>query len=281
MIPFFKVQGIGNDFVLIDGIANDLSRIDLPKFAKQVCNRKFGVGADGLLILCESTKSAFQMVMFNPDGTLSEMCGNGIRCIAQVIRDQGYSDETTFPCDTGAGILQLTVLEDRQVLVDLGPISFDPNQVGFEERSGPFIDSPLKVDETEWVGTAVSVGNPHIVFFVADVSSVNLSDFGPMVENHTLFPNRINVHLAQIVARDRIIQRTWERGAGLTLACGTGACAVTAAGWKTGRSDRIATVELPGGQLQIEINEAGHAIMTGPAETIFAGTWLATLPALK
>ncbi len=281
MIPFFKVHGIGNDFVLIDGIANDLTPVDLAIFAKQVCNRKFGVGADGLLILCKGLKSAFQMLMFNPDGTSSEMCGNGIRCIAQFIRDEGYSNEATFLCETGAGVLELHVSEYRQVRVDMGPISFDPENVGFAARTEPFIDESLDVSGTEWIGTALSVGNPHVVFFVEDVSKVDLTEFGPKVENHPLFPNRINVHLAQMVERDRIIQRTWERGAGLTLACGTGACAVTAAGWKTGRSDRAVTVELPGGQLQIEINGAGHAIMSGPAETIFEGTWRATPPALK
>jgi diaminopimelate epimerase len=270
MIPFTKMQGIGNDFVMIDAIARPLKEIDLRVLAISMCDRKFGVGADGVILALRGRRAPFQMRMLNPDGSESEMCGNGIRCFAKFLRDLDYLSERSVEVETGAGELQLDLLEDGRVRVDMGIAHLSRSEIGIHGPGGSdFLEQPVG----EFLATAVSMGNPHIVIFVSDVAAIDLAQIGPRLEHDPLFVNRTNVHFAQVVSPTHLIQRTWERGAGVTLACGTGACAVAVAGLLTGRSERKVLIDLPGGQLEIEYLEAGGVLMTGPAQTVFQGTF--------
>ena len=270
MIPFVKMHGIGNDFILVDGIGAPLPQADFPTLSKAVNDRRFGVGGDGLILLEKGRKAPFRMRMFNPDGSESEMCGNGIRCFAKLLNERGYSDQASVDVETGAGILTLALEPNGWVKVDMGPARLKRGEI---PMTGPaeetFIDQPVG----DFKGTAVSMGNPHLVIFVDDVNAVDLEHLGPRLERHELFPNRVNVHFVQRVDEGHLIQRTWERGAGITLACGTGACSVGVAGFLTGRSRRDVDIKLPGGHLKIEYLESGRVLMTGPAETVFLGEW--------
>jgi len=272
VIRFLKTQGLGNDFVLLDGIEEDLSRLPFPKLSIDMCDRRFGIGADGLLLAEKVGNGTFRMRMWNPDGSEAEMCGNGIRCFAKVLADKGHTKESHIKVETGAGLLEPALLSDGQVRVDMGPAGTKRSSVGMEGE-GDFIDQPVSIPGADLRGTAVSMGNPHVVVFVDDVQKVPLEEWGPAIECHDLFPKRINVHFAQAASRNHLIQRTWERGAGATLACGTGACAVAVAGRLTGRSEEDVTVSLPGGDLRIECREGENVFMTGPAVTVFEGEW--------
>lgn len=272
-IPFTKMHGIGNDFVLID--VSQLANRDPSQLARELCDRRFGVGSDGLISVGRMPNGVFEMRMWNPDGSESEMCGNGIRCFAKYVRDNGMSSDVLIPVQTGAGVLTLQIESDGRVRVDMGTAKRVPSDIGMSPdfQGDIFLDEPLEFAEATLVGTAVSMGNPHLVIFVEDVSAVPLAKWGPILENYHLFPARVNVHFAQVVSDDRIRMRTWERGAGVTLACGTGACAVAVAGFSTSRTDRKATLELPGGELDITYEVDGRVYMTGPAETVFIGDW--------
>jgi diaminopimelate epimerase len=271
MIPFTKMQGIGNDFVMVDAIRDPLPATDLSELAKRMNDRKFGIGGDGLILLEKSDAAEFRMRMFNPDGSESEMCGNGIRCFALLLRDHGHSVESKIAVETGAGVLSVEVLEGNKVKVDMGLARLKRGEIGMTgDPQEKFIEAP--VDEMLH-GTAVSTGNPHLVIFVTDASKVELEVVGPRLENHPLFPKRTNVHFVQVVDRKTLIQRTWERGAGATLACGTGACACAVAAAITDRSEREVMIHLPGGDREVAYNEDGRVFMTGPAETVFTGFW--------
>lgn len=271
MIPFTKMQGIGNDFVMVDAIQNSIDGVDLPELSRKVNDRRFGIGGDGLILIEEGASAPFRMRMFNPDGSESEMCGNGIRCFARLLKDHGHSSADVIDVETGAGLLQLQMQPDNRVRVDMEIARLKRGEI---PMTGPanetFISQPVGFGLE---GTAVSMGNPHLVIFVDDVASVPLEEIGPKLENHELFPRRTNVHFVQVVDRDHLIQRTWERGAGITLACGTGACSVGVAGVLTGRSNRDVDIKLPGGHLRIEYREDGRVFMTGPAETVYEGNW--------
>lgn len=277
---FTKMHGIGNDFVMVDTIDSPLpSGVEgqevsaFADLARKVNDRRFGIGGDGLILLEKGDQAPFRMRMFNPDGSESEMCGNGIRCFAVLLRDLGHLSGDSVEVETGAGTLKLDLVGGNDVRVDMGPARLTRGEIPMtgaaDER---FIDQPVG---DGFSGTAVSMGNPHLVIFVDDVQKVDLELLGPKFEHHALFPRRTNVHFVQVVDRGTLIQRTWERGAGITLACGTGACSVAVAGFLTGRSDRIAQVRLPGGNLKIEYLEDGRVLMTGPAETVFEGEWAA------
>lgn len=270
MIPFTKMQGIGNDFVMIDALRDGLPEGDLAELSKFVNDRRFGIGGDGLILLERGDRAPFRMRMFNPDGSESEMCGNGVRCFAKLARDHGHIGEPIVDVETGAGVLRLEITPDGRVRVDMGTAKLTRGEIGIVgPPDEPFVELPL---EGGLWGTAVSMGNPHLVIFVDDVAAVDLQEIGPRMERHELFPRRVNVHFVQLVDRGTLVQRTWERGAGVTLACGTGACAVAVAGVVTGRSDRSVSIHLPGGDLQIEYREDGRVFMTGPAETVFTGS---------
>lgn len=269
-IQFTKMQGIGNDFVVVDCIQDSQLPSDLAALSQKVNDRRFGIGGDGLILLEKGDEAPFRMRMFNPDGSESEMCGNGIRCFGRLLHDHGHLDGTSVKVETGAGILQLDLVGDDKFRVDMGHARLTRGTIGMTGNADEsFIEQPVAEG---FNGTAVSMGNPHLVIFVDDVSKVNLEVVGPILEHSPEFPKKTNVHFIQVVDRSHLIQRTWERGAGITLACGTGACASAVAAFVTGRSDRNVEIKLPGGILNIEYQEDGKVMMTGPAETVFEGT---------
>lgn len=273
------MHGIGNDFVLVDAIANPVPEVDAPILARRMSDRRFGIGSDGLIV-AERDEAGLRMRMWNPDGSESEMCGNGVRCFAKFVRERGYASGSFIPVETGAGKLVLEILEDGEVRVDMGPARLTRGEIGMVGPAGEsFIDQPVEMpDGSTLPGTAVSMGNPHLVLFVEDVHGVPLAEWGPVLERSDLFPNRVNVHFVQMELPTKLIQRTWERGAGATLACGTGACATGVAAFLTGRGARKTSVSLPGGVLKIEYAETGNVFMTGPAETVFEGEWFGGQP---
>ena len=269
-LTFTKMHGIGNDFVMVDA-TKPLPSLDWVSTAKAVCDRRHGVGGDGLILALDGDKG-LQMRMFNPDGSESEMCGNGIRCFALFARDQGLTSAADIPVETGAGRLVLTVLDGGRVRVDMGKARLTPEEIGMDWDGGQsFIDQPVNALGHEFHGTAVSMGNPHLVLLVENAAAFPLSEFGPVLEHLPLFPRRVNVHFVQVLDRGHIIQKTWERGAGITLACGTGACASAVATILNDRTDRQVRVTLPGGDLEIDYQPDGTVFMTGPAETVFQG----------
>lgn len=266
------MQGIGNDFVMVDTLRDGPPIGEVGSLARAMNDRKFGVGGDGLILLERGESARFKMRMFNPDGSPSEMCGNGIRCLALMIRDHGHSSEDEIEVETGAGTLVLQLTTDGRVRVDMGTAKLARGEIGMAGGgSERFVDQTV----SGLPATAVSMGNPHLVLFTPDAAAIKLSDSGPALERHELFPNRVNVHFAEVIDRGRILQRTWERGAGATLACGTGACAVAVSGFVTGRTDANVTVSLPGGDLDISVQKDLRVYMTGPAETVFTGAWQA------
>lgn len=267
------MHGIGNDFVMVDLFQNDLSPDGLPQLAKAVCDRRFGIGADGLITASEGQDAPFQMRMFNPDGSESEMCGNGVRCFAKFVRDHNHTTETTIPVETGAGLLHLEIQDDGQIRVNMGKARLKAKEIGMVgDPEGEFINQPLP--HTGFHGTAVSMGNPHLVIFVDDLDPIDLYETGRPLEKHPLFTNRTNVHFVKVLHPEHIQIKIWERGAGATLACGTGACACAVASYLNGHTKRNIKVTLPGGNLQIEYLPDQTVFMTGPAETSFEGTWL-------
>lgn len=276
-IQFTKMHGIGNDFIVVDGVSNPLPEMNLAQVAKRINDRRRGVGGDGLILITRDPGSTLRMRMLNPDGSEAEMCGNGIRCVAKLARERQLDAGNPIPIETGAGLLQLETLDSDDgclVRVNMGKARLTKGEIPITGPAAePAANVAIQVGDQPFVGTGVSMGNPHFVIFVEDVSSVPLEEWGPKIENHGLFPQRTNVHFAQLLDRERIVMRTWERGAGITLACGTGACAVGVAGFITGRTERAVRAALPGGELRIEYLEDGDVCMTGPAETVFEGEW--------
>jgi len=279
-IAFSKYHGLGNDFVLVD----NRHQTELMLTAEQAikwCDRNFGIGADGVIFsLPGQNGTDYTMRILNSDGSEPEMCGNGIRCLAKFIADLETKDGTpaappkAYTIHTLAGTITPTLQPDGQVTVDMGePIllagKIPTTLTAADQR---VISQPLKVEEKNWIVTCVSMGNPHCITFVEDVASIDLAHLGPKFEHHSAFPQRTNTEFIEVAGRDYLKMRVWERGAGATLACGTGACASLVAGVLTERCDRLATVELPGGPLRIEWSEADNRVyMTGPADKVFVG----------
>lgn len=273
---FVKLHGTGNDFVLVD--ARDLAARDWSGLARAACDRHFGVGADGILLVKESTRADYWMVMYNPDGSEAEMCGNGIRCFAKYLFDRGATTGNRVTVETGAGIKSLTIEsvdgEARRVVVDMGVPAFTPAEIPVALDGSAVIDLPRSVGGYDLALTAVSMGNPHAVHFVqGDVREFPLEQIGPLVEQDPLFPRRVNFEIARVRSPERIDTRVWERGAGLTLACGTGACAVFAAARQKGLIADHAILGLPGGDLEMRVGPAGQILMAGPAVEVFTGQW--------
>jgi diaminopimelate epimerase len=283
---FTKMHGIGNDYVYVNGFTQT---IDDPAWtAVAVSDRHFGIGSDGLILILPPTapgKADVRMRMFNADGSVGEMCGNGIRCVAKYAFDHGLSKSNPMRIETGRGVLildlklgergkveQVTVNMDQPIL-DLPKIPVDREKVTRGSREHEYRLSV--VHGNEWVdATFVSMGNPHAVIYAPEVKSLELDRIGPPLERHPAFPRRMNVHWVQVVGPAEVIMRTWERGSGVTLACGTGACAVCVAGVLTGRTARKILAHLPGGDLNLEWREADNNVyMTGPATEIFSGEW--------
>ncbi len=278
-LRFTKMEGLGNDYIYVNGFDEKLDPERLPQLAVAVSDRHFGVGSDGLILILPSDKADFRMRMFNADGSEGEMCGNGIRCFSRYVYDRGLTKKTCFEVETGAGLIRPEIiLRDGQVYgvrVDMGEPRLVPEQIPIRGQGpGPVIDHRLEACGEEFSGTAVSMGNPHFTVFVDDVAGVDLERVGGPIETHPDFPRRVNVHFAQVLGPSEIRMRTWERGSGITLACGTGACATLVAAALTGRAGRQATVYLPGGPLEIEWAAGNRVYMTGPANFVCDGVFL-------
>ncbi len=277
MIKFTKMQGIGNDYIYIDARKGAIK--NAAKLAIRMSNRNFGVGSDGLILIMKSNDADFRMRMFNADGSEAEMCGNGIRCFAKYVYDHGMTDSKRISVETPAGIKHLDLhIKNKKVdsvRVDMGEPILQRERIPMQGAPGMVINETLLLEDgVKFEITAVSMGNPHVIIYVEDVKNFPVHKYGPMVENHHLFPNRTNVEFVQIVSPDEVIQRTWERGSGETLACGTGASAVTVAGVLTGRTGRRNRVRLNGGDLETEWREDdNHVFLTGPAVEVFQGVW--------
>jgi diaminopimelate epimerase len=302
MIPFLKMHGIGNDYVYVDAITNPALESRFAgaggaSLVRRMSDRHRGIGADGVILLCppspapSSPAPHLRMRMFNADGSEAEMCGNGIRCVARFAHDRLSIRPRPMYIQTGRGVLAIDYTTDSagrlvEATVDMGEPAFDLAAIPVDRAHVAWnahdhhvgIETPGR----GWAVTCVSMGNPHAVIFEngsadftpADLAALDLARVGPSIESHPAFPRRVNVHAAAPLSRAEVAMRTWERGAGLTLACGTGACAVVAAGVTTGRLDRDVLVHLPGGDLRIRWDRASnHVLMTGPAEEVFEGAW--------
>jgi len=277
-MKFTKMHGLGNDFIVVPG-EKELPA-DASERAVRLCSRFFGIGADGLVYILPSEKADYMMRIINSDGSESEQCGNAIRCVAKYIYERGMVDSSRkqLTVETlGAGVqqVQLTVREGivEAVRVDMGEPVLRGEDVPTTVDLDPVLNYPIEIDGGKFMFTAVSMGNPHCVIFVDDAVAVDLHAWGPKLEHHPMFPKRANVEFVTVKTPDAMDMRVWERGAGPTLACGTGACATLVASVLNGKSNRSATVSLKGGDLFIEWDEAdNHVYMTGPAEIVFEGT---------
>ena len=273
---FTKMQGLGNDYVYVDCFKETIE--DPSKLAKVISDRHFGVGSDGLILICPSDKADFEMKMYNADGSRGEMCGNGIRCVAKYVYDYGLTDKTHISVETLGGIkyLDLTVENGKVALVkvDMGSPILTPEQVPVIADGESAVDEPICVDGVEYRMTCVSMGNPHAVVHMEDVDNLDIEKIGPSFENHERFPNRVNTEFVKVLDRETAQMRVWERGSGETLACGTGACAVAVACILNGLTDNKVRVKLLGGDLLIEWDKEKDTVyMTGPAEIVFDGEW--------
>ncbi len=276
-VAFTKVQGLGNDYLFLDGIAAALPP-RLPELARVLSDRHFGPGADGIITMERGAAAPLRMRIWNADGSEAEMCGNGIRGFAKLAYERGYVTAERFAVETGAGVLWPTVLPEggrvRRVRVDMGVPRLRRGEVPMTgPAEDPCLEEPLEVAGRTLAVNAVSMGNPHAVVFVDDVDAMPLGVVGPALERHPVFPQRVNAGFAQVLASDRLRLRVWERGSGETLACGTGACAAVVAAVRTGRGGRRATVELPGGALEVEWAEDGRVFMTGPTVEVYSGVY--------
>lgn len=267
-LHFTKMHGIGNDFIVIDCRKRAIPR--LSRLVKKLSHRRFGIGFDQALILLPSTKADFRMDIYNGDGGRVEMCGNGIRCIAKYIWERGLSASDPLTIETLAGIIRPR-RAGQQVKVDMGEPILDGERIPVKKQ-GQVIDHPLKAGGRRFLITAISMGNPHCVIFVDDVDTFPVERFGPLLENNPFFPERVNVEFVEVVSERALKMRVWERGAGETLACGTGACATVVAATLKGLIGGRATVHLKGGKLKIGWSKRDNRVfMTGPAEEVFEG----------
>lgn len=289
---FTKMHGIGNDYVYVDCFQQPFPT-DAASLVRRMSDRHFGIGGDGVIFICPSEVADARMRMFNADGSESEMCGNGIRCVAKYVYDHGIAAKPNLKIETGNGVLSLDVQvagdKVAQVRVDMGAPILEPAKIpvalpGFTQNQ--VVDVPLanyaKLDAADgWAAacgldprmTCVSMGNPHVTLYCRDTVKVPLERVGPVLETLAIFPRRINVHFVSVTSGGEVTMRTWERGTGITLACGTGASAVCASGVLSGRTERKILAHLPGGDLQLEWASDGHVYMTGAAAEVFSGEW--------
>lgn len=276
-MKFTKMHGCGNDYVYVDCTREDLP--DADKVAVAVSDRHFGIGSDGLILIKKSSVADFKMEMYNADGSLGEMCGNGIRCVAKYVYDRGMTDKTVIKVETLAGVKRLElVLYDGKVAlvrVDMGEPVLVAEEIPAVCDREKMIDEPLEVRGEEYRVTCVSMGNPHcVVFMEQDVRGLDLNRIGAGFEYHERFPKRINTEFVNVLDATHMRMRVWERGSGETLACGTGACAAAVAAFVNGLTEETVDMELAGGHLQIEYDsDTNHVFMTGPAIHVFDGEW--------
>ena len=274
MIKFTKMHGLGNDYVYIDAINQNIENES--SLAQFVSNRHFGIGSDGLILICKSDVADFKMKMFNSDGSEAEMCGNGIRCVGKFVYDKGLTNKTTVKIETLAGIKTLILnTKDGKVgtaRVDMGEPILEAEKIPVISTEKPVKNLELEAENKKFKFTCVSMGNPHAITIVENTKEFDVEKYGKVLEVDKAFPKKANIEFAQIIDRQNINMRVWERGAGETLACGTGACATAVACNLNGLTDRKVNIELLGGTLNIEWNEKdNHVYMTGPAVTVFDG----------
>ena len=271
-LDFTKMHGAGNDFVVLDGIRQELPPIG--PIAARLCDRHFGLGADQLLVVRPSGSADFRMEIYNADGSQAEMCANGIRCFFQILRDRGHTAKEEIGVETPSGVVRPRWAGPGRVRVQMGRPILEPAKIPttLGSGAGPVLGHLLEVDGEKLRVSSVSMGNPHAVIFVEDPDRTPVERLGPLVESHPAFPNRVNVEFATPQGRRRIRQRTWERGTGETLACGSGACAVAVVSMLEGRVDREVVVELRGGELEIAWPGGDSPVyMTGPTVEVFTG----------
>ncbi|MBP1763811.1 MAG: Diaminopimelate epimerase [Firmicutes bacterium] len=275
-MQFTKVQGQGNDFVLVDGFKEHIE--DYSQAAIKVCDRHFGIGADGLVLILPSEKADFKMRIFNSDGSEAEMCGNVTRCVARYVYEHGLTDKTKMTLETLAGLIKPELIfngnEIQTVRVDMGKPVLARNLIPMtgnpDEQA---VNIPLEAAGKTFAVTCVSMGNPHCVIFVDDMEKIDLAGIGPYIETHPFFPKKTNVEFVQVVSDKEVRMRVWERGAGITLACGTGASATIVACVLNGKTGRKATIHLDGGDLDVEWGADEHIYMSGPAVEVFQGEY--------
>ena len=285
---FTKMHGLGNDYVYVDCIRGPMP-VDPVKTSLAVSDRHFGIGSDGLILICKSEIADVRMRMFNADGSESEMCGNGIRCVAKYVYDRGIARKSSLTIETGRGVLtlELTVTNGKvsKVRVDMGEPILQGSDIPTTSKAERVVNQRIQVSKGCEYITCVSMGNPHAVIYetsldeklleVRDDGIDYVREFGPQIETHPFFPRRVNVHFVRVHTPSEVTMRTWERGSGITLACGTGACAVCVAGVLAGKTGRKLLAHLPGGDLELEWSEANnHVCMTGPATEVFSGEWI-------
>lgn len=273
-LKFTKMQGAGNDYIYINGFTEQIG--DPSKLAIELSNRNFGIGSDGLVLILPSSKCDFRMQMFNSDGSEAEMCGNASRCVAKWVYDHKLTHRKTISLETKAGVKLLTILEgnskEHLVKVDMGEPILEPALIPVSIDEKLIVNYPLNVENKTWRTTCVSMGNPHAVVFVDNIETLNLPVIGPLFESHKIFPRKTNTEFIKIIDRQTLDMRVWERGAGETLACGTGACAATVAAVLNGYCNRSVKINLRGGSLLVEWDETdNHVYMTGSAVTVFEG----------
>jgi diaminopimelate epimerase len=274
---FTKMQGAGNDYVYVDCF-HEKPPADPAQLSVAISDRHFGVGSDGLILICPSEKADARMRMFNADGSESEMCGNGLRCVAKFVYDHGIVRRDRLALETGRGVLhvELEVANGKaqRVRVNMGEPILAGDKIPTTLPGNPPVDVPLVMGETTLQVTCVSMGNPHCVSFVDAITDRHVHGLGPQIEKHPAFPRRINAEFVKVNRRDDVTMRVWERGSGETLACGTGACGVCVAGALSGRTERRLVVHLLGGDLELDWSKAdNHVYMTGPAVEVFSGDW--------
>jgi diaminopimelate epimerase len=271
-LRFAKLHGTANDFIYVDARAGFPG--DPAAVARRLCDRRRGIGADGLILLLPSAEADGRMVIYNSDGSRAEMCGNGIRGLARFVHERGLLTKNPLAIETDAGVKTLSLHLDAgrvaRVTVDMGMPEWRGREIPVD-ADGEVVDHPLVVDGRTWSVTCVSMGNPHCVVFVDDVASLPVETLGPRFERHPFFPRHVNTEFVRVDGRERLTMRVWERGAGETMACGTGACAVAVAAARTGRSARRVTVTLPGGPLEIDWRADDRVLMTGDAVAVFEG----------
>ena len=274
-LPFTKMHGAGNDFVVLDGIRHALPPLE--PLARRLADRHSGIGFDQLLVVRSSRAADFRMEIYNADGSQVEMCANGIRCFFQYLREAGHTSKEELRVETLSGVVTPRWAGAGRVTVDMGPPILAPAKIptrlGDPSGAGPVLDVPLRVDDHELSVNSISMGNPHCVIYVPNVDDAPVETLGPKLERHDAFPNRVNVEFVQVVSRSHVRQRTWERGAVETLACGSGACATAVASMLRGVAEPRLRVELRGGDLEIGwAGGAASVFMTGPAATVFTGS---------
>ncbi|MCG3180396.1 MAG: Diaminopimelate epimerase [Phycisphaerae bacterium] len=279
VLPFVKMHGLGNDYVYVDLFATPELPADPADLARRLANRHFGIGSDGLILVGPSDKADLKMTMFNADGSEGAMCGNGIRCVAKLGYESGYVRSERVAIETASGVKTVELITGdgrvEAVRVNMGVPNLAPNTIPVNLPGERVVGVPFMVKDRRFDVTCVSMGNPHAVVFCEDAMELDLKKYGPAMENHPMFPDRVNAHFVRVHSRGEVTMRTWERGSGATLACGTGASAVCVAGALNKLTDRQIIAHLPGGNLELNWDAAANNVfMTGPATEVYRGQWI-------